>query len=188
MDALAERMRRLDESAVEEFSRTFGPRLRRYFLKNGLPEADADELACTCITKAWMHVDGFSVDRPGSFERWVFRLAHNERMDEYRRRRRSPFIGLAGRDEVYGESGWEAHDDRQDDIDLTDQVREAVATLPAQDQDVINLRYLEAQEPFAEIGRRLGVKEAAARVRCHRALRVLEGRLAHLRPETEALP
>lgn len=176
-DELASRMKRLDESAVGEFSRTLGPRLLYYFLKRGVPRADAEALSVTCVTQTWMNIDSFEPQGPGSFERWVFRLARNAWIDDTRRAGRRPLLGvneqrLLAEDEPVELAG---------DEDLASQVQAAVAELPDLDREIIRLRHYGSGEPFAEIGRRLGIKGAVARVRHHRALRVLAGRLEHLR-------
>jgi RNA polymerase sigma-70 factor (ECF subfamily) len=49
-----------------------------------------------------------------------------------------------------------------------DVVREAIARLPERQRDVVLLHKLEGV-PLAEVARRLGVREVAARVRAHRA-------------------
>lgn len=185
-DALAVRMRELDPSAVEEFSRSFGPRLRRYFLKSGLPQADAEELSYTCITKVWMQIERFAPDGPNAFDRWVFRLARNLRADEYRRRRRSPSLGFDDERAPVVDEDWDT-EDRSGSTELVVRVRDAVASLEPKDRELINLRYLQSQERFAEIGLKLGMTEEAARVRCHRALGKLRDKLKDLQPLAEGL-
>jgi RNA polymerase sigma-70 factor, ECF subfamily len=179
-DGLADRMKVLDETAVGEFSQTFGPRLWHFFLKRGLSRADAEALAVTCVTKVWMNIEGFRPQGPGSFERWVFRVAKHVWVDDVRRAGRRPTVGV---DEHGLTDDTDPHDPNGDsvDADRDRQVAAAVAALPEVDREIIRLRHFESEEPFAEIGRRLGITGAAARVRHHRALRSLAGRLAHLR-------
>jgi hypothetical protein len=93
-DDLAERMKRLDEAAVGEFSRAFGPRLWYFFLKRGLSWADAEALAVTCVTKTWLNIESFQPQGPGSFERWVFRLAKHIWIDDARRAGKRPSVGV----------------------------------------------------------------------------------------------
>jgi RNA polymerase sigma factor (sigma-70 family) len=177
-------MKRLDESAVAEFSRTFGPRLLYFLLKRGLSRADAEALAVTCVTKSWMNIESFQHQGPGSFERWVFQLAKNAWIDDVRQAGKRPAVGV-------DESGLAADpvfNDLVSDTDLTREVKTAVAELPDLDREIIRLRHFDSEEPFAEIGRRLGIKGSVARVRHHRALRTLAGRLAHLRRQDDANP
>ena len=83
-DNLAMRMKRLDEAAVGEFAREFGPRLRRYFLRKGVAESEAESLAVSCVSDVWLKLERFTPRAPGGFEAWVFTLARNALIDDRR--------------------------------------------------------------------------------------------------------
>jgi RNA polymerase sigma factor (sigma-70 family) len=183
-DDLADGMKRLDDSAVEEFSRTLGPRLLYYFLRKGLSRADAEALAVSCVSKSWMSIGSFKPQGPGSFEHWVFRLARNAWYDDQRRARKRSRVEF---DEQILAARAESSELAADE-DLVSQVGAALADLPALDREIVRLRHLDSEETFDEIGRRLGIKGSVARVRHHRTLRVLAGRLAHLRRPREPKP
>jgi RNA polymerase sigma-70 factor (ECF subfamily) len=85
---------------------------------------------------------------------WLYRVAHNRVMDEYRSRR-LPHAGLAGMQ-------WDDRTDRRLEI------REALDGLPELDRQVLFL-YCYAGFRTDEIGERLGVSGAAVRQRLYRA-------------------
>jgi RNA polymerase sigma factor (sigma-70 family) len=177
-------MKSQDESAVAEFSRLFGPRLLYFFLRQGLSRADAEALAVTSVTKTWMNIESFQQQGPGSFERWVFRLAKHAWIDEIRRAGKRPAVGIDEHELAAASEPIEL----VSDTDLIQQVEAAVSELPDLDRAIIRLRYFGSEKTFPEIGRQLGMKDSAARLRHHRALRTLGARLAHLRRRSDSNP
>jgi len=168
IDDLPARMLDLDEEAVRAFAQEFGGRLRRLFCSLGLGVADAEALAVSCVTDIALRVDRFAPQGPGSFERWVLKLARVALVDEYRKHdpaEQLPDWSVVERAEV----SWGKPDSRR-----TVAVREAVARLPDLDRDIVRLRHLEQGLSFAEIGAVLNLSEGAARTRHHRALAELE--------------
>jgi RNA polymerase sigma factor (sigma-70 family) len=181
IDQLPSRLRKPDQSAYGDFAATFGPRLRRYFLTLGSCAADAEALAVTCLTDIALKADRFQARGPGHFERWVFVVARNAWVDERRRRVGALSWEVAFRD---GATGEPADDDSTAARD--DDVAAAMEELPEVDRTILALRYFKGVESFAEVGEQVGLSEAAARVRHHRALKKLFLSLAAYGPRDRA--
>jgi RNA polymerase sigma-70 factor (ECF subfamily) len=181
IDQLPARLQRLDDSAYRDFAAVFGPRLRRYFMKLGSCPADAEALANTCINDISLKADRFQNHGPGHFERWVFVVARNAWIDEWRRRVGVLLPEVTDGDFAMEEEGEDASQPARDAA-----VSAALANLPEADRSIMSLRYFEGVDSFAEVGRRMGLSEAAVRVRHHRALKKLSLRLAAYQPRDRA--
>ncbi len=142
----------------------------------------------------------------GKFEPWLFRIAMNNLRDEMRRRGRqarpmdmSP--GATAGSSSDQASGWAAAEPGviaggpwQPDAPLeqlsraeqVDQLRQAIATLPDADQEVLHLRHT-AGLSFAQIAEALDQPLGTVLARGHRALGKLK-KLMNPEPNTQARP
>jgi RNA polymerase sigma-70 factor, ECF subfamily len=129
--------------------------------------ATAEELVQEAFARVWASPNTPSAEP--DFRRWLYRAITNLARDYHRRRlveakllfRNPPVIDPL--DEV-------VH--RAEDRELL----RAVLALPFKDRHAIYLHYFDGLT-FAEVGEVLDVSEIAARVRVHRALQQLRGRL-----------
>lgn len=168
LDKLPERMKRLEEQAFRDFLLAFGFRLRRLFQHWGVPASDAEELATTCLSEVAVKVEQFSSRGPGSFERWVLKIARTAWIDAWRERDQAlPLADLARYE-------WEQADLEEADPEVVAAVGKALAQLSEVDRSIVRLRHMERELSFAEIAEKVGLKEGAVRVRHHRALQQLE--------------
>jgi RNA polymerase sigma factor (sigma-70 family) len=172
LDQLPERLRRLDEVAFKEFMLAFGSRLYRFFRSLSLQPADAESLATSCLTDVGLKIDQFSSRGPGSFERWVLKLARVAFINEWRKRDQAS--SLADPSHYWYESAWLGMPD--DAVNAA--VEKGMAALSETDRDIVRWRHYEQELSFAEIGQRLKMSEEAVRVRHHRALKKLEAFLS----------
>jgi RNA polymerase sigma factor (sigma-70 family) len=175
IDRLPARLRDLDELGYRDFAAVFGPRLRRYFLKLGSCPADAESLAVSCLTDIALKVEHFlkaehAQDRgPSSFANWVFAVARNAWVDERRRSLGALTWDVASPNEIEDDAPTAANEPAEREA----AVAAAISQLSEIDRAIVTARYFEGEPSFAEIGRRLGLSESAARVRHHRALQKL---------------
>jgi RNA polymerase sigma-70 factor (ECF subfamily) len=162
-----------------------------------LAEEIAQETFVKVVQKLTQN-DGYS--EQGKFEPWLFRIAMNKLRDEMRRRGRqarpmdmSPAATASSNDNA---SGWAAAEsgviaggpsmpdaplDQLDRAEQVDLLRQAIATLPEADQEVLHLRHT-AGLSFAQIAETLDQPLGTVLARGHRAL----GKLKNLmNPQTD---
>ena len=104
---------------------------------------------------------------------WLFRIARNAVIDQYRRegRRRSLFARI-GHDLAFPDSVEESVEVRSD----LRSICTALESLRERDRQLVGLR-VAAGLSYAEVGRVLGMREAAAKTATHRALDRVRGLL-----------
>lgn len=154
-----------DKAAFRVLFERHAGRLRGFFLR-GTGNA---EVAADMVQTTFMHVhrarNDFQLDRP--FKPWMYAIAANVRREYWRRRHRRPEEPLtpAMEDRV----GSTAPDVSSASDRL---VRRALTELPDNQRDVMLLRWYGGLT-FPEIAASLGIKTTAAKVRAHRATKVL---------------
>jgi RNA polymerase sigma-70 factor (ECF subfamily) len=129
--------------------------------------ATAEELVQEAFARVWASPNTPSTEP--DFRRWLYRVIANLARDYHRRRyleARLPFWNTPAIDPI------DEVVHRAEDRGLLG----AVLALPFKDRHAIYLHYFDGLT-FAEVGNVLGVSEIAARVRVHRALQALRGRL-----------
>jgi RNA polymerase sigma factor (sigma-70 family) len=168
IEDLARRMSAFDELAFKEFADMFGPRFKALFSRRGLPMAEAEDLSVSCVTDIALKVNKYRPTEGGSFEGWVFTLAHRYLIDWWRARRATVPLpdGLA-----YIPTSSEEF---EPNLNAVFAVRDAMAQLSETDQLLIRLRNLGEEYSYDEIGRRLGLRADTARVRHFRAMKRLK--------------
>ena len=116
-------------------------------------------------------------DRGIPFFAWLFRLARNVAIDQLRANRLTPT-----------ETVFDPNSSSDSDIDQSETVRVALATLPEEQRQVVILRHLVGLTP-GEIADRMGRTEGSIHGLHHRGRRALQRELARLEstPCTRAL-
>jgi RNA polymerase sigma-70 factor (ECF subfamily) len=189
---LLARLRAGDQDAFMALVEAYGPLMLRLALMYVSSRAVAEEV----VQEAWLGVLN-GLDRfegRSSLKTWILRILINQARNRGARERRIvPFSSLAGADE--GEDGpavdadrffgpdhpqypggwsspphsWSAiPEERLLASETLEKVREAIARLPARQQEVIQLRDVEGWDP-AEVADALQVSEGNQRVLLHRA-------------------
>jgi RNA polymerase sigma-70 factor (ECF subfamily) len=131
---------------------------------------EADDATSTIFLKALDHLPGFS-ERGDSFRTWLFRIAHNEVADRYRRRVRHPEVPLLLA------MGFRAAASLPEEEAITADRRRILhllAHLPPRERSVLELRAAELST--REIAEVLRISEQSVRTAQCRAL----GRLREL--------
>jgi RNA polymerase sigma factor (sigma-70 family) len=168
LDDLPARMEAGEEAAFRDFADAVGPRLRRLYLYKGLSEADAESLAVSAVSDIALRIDQYAPQGPGSFCRWVYRVAENA-LHEQLRRRRPALLGDAAQTLPAASDA----EDLEGPADLSRVIGAALAELGEPDRTILTLRVEHPERTFAEIGSQVRMTENAVRVRHHRALRKL---------------
>lgn len=158
------------------------PRLRGLLLKMVRDETTVEDLVQLTLLKAHLARDRFALqggDPDGAVRAWYFAIARNVAMDylrhEYRAQRRraddedgDAVAGLADASPDPEQLGERVEHEEE----IVRRVREAIATLPAGQREVVELHKLRGMS-MADIATRLEVREGAVRVRAHRAYKAL---------------
>jgi len=141
-----------DPAAFRELYGAYGPRVKAYMMRRGADAGTAEDLAQETLLTVWRKAALYADDK-GSMTTWVFAIARNLRID--RLRREVPFQELPE---------WrlaEPSEDAQPDEALAEKerqerVRAALAGLPADQREVVQLSFLDGLS-HGEIAGRLGL-------------------------------
>jgi RNA polymerase sigma-70 factor, ECF subfamily len=133
-----------DREAMRELYKCHHARVHSYVLRIVGDEHDAEDVTQQVFAKLLTELDRY---RPGEarFVAWVLRVAHNAAIDHVRRSRTVPCEEVREPD---------AHDDDAAE-EARSSLRAALASLPADQRDVLLLTHLVGLSP-SEIARHLG--------------------------------
>lgn len=159
-----------DRQAFALVFQHFGPRLKTFFLRWTLSAAVAEDLVQETMLTVWRKASYFDPTRAG-VATWIFAIARNIRIDHLRRRRVPSSlppdpeeIPASVEDHILG-------------AQRDEQVRRALAALPAEQQTIIRLSYFteQSQSEIAEaLGIPLGTVKSRTRLAMNRLRALLE--------------
>ncbi len=166
---------RRDRAAFAALFEHFAPRIKSFMQRSGASEARAEELAQETMLAVWRKADLFDTANAGATA-WIFAIARNQRIDAYRRDRRSSTAAEAPEVELE----FEIDETPQPDLQVAAaqseaRVRAALAELSAEQMRVVELSFFE-ERPHAEIAQQLGIPLGTVKSR----LRLAMGRLRAL--------
>lgn len=128
-----------DRAAFAELFSHYGPRVKGYLIRLGLGQAQAEDLAQEVMVTVWRKAGLFD-RRQASVATWIFRIARNRRIDLFRQDQRATLDaddpGLLPQAEIAPDAGLDA-------AEREDQVRLAMAELPAEQMDLIRKAFYE---------------------------------------------
>ncbi|MDQ2803295.1 MAG: sigma-70 family RNA polymerase sigma factor [Pseudomonadota bacterium] len=137
-ELIAHVAREHDRDAFRALFRHFAPRLKAFFLRRGLDDGSAEDLAQETMLRIWHYAAQFDPSRAAP-SAWVFGIARNLRADTLRRElRRCPDLDLP--EPCMPEASPEAaaiHAQREGCL------REALRKLPAPQQDAVRTAYFD---------------------------------------------
>ena len=148
--AIAERQ---DRAAFGRLFEHFAPRLKSYFIRAGIPSAQAEDLAQDAMLAVWRRASQFDSRRAGAAT-WLFAIARNLRIDLYRRHR-SEQAAAAGDQLETTETDITAGD-ILDAAEREARIRSALTMLSSEQQSVIRLSFF-SDTPHREIASQLGI-------------------------------
>jgi len=154
--AMSELLRRValraDAAAFHELYQSYGPRVKAYLMRHGADGSTAEDFAQETLFTVWRRAALYASDK-GSPSTWIFTIARNLWID--RLRRDVPWQELTPAHEE-ATSPEPLPDEVVSETELQLRVRDALAGLPAEQQQVIELAYLEGLS-HAEIAARLAL-------------------------------
>jgi RNA polymerase sigma-70 factor (ECF subfamily) len=150
----------------------FGPRVKSYLLRLGLPGQLADELAQETLLMVWRKADRFDPARAAA-STWIFTIARNLRIDHLRRAKlpRDYFV-----DEEFCPSAGDDYLSAERD----GQVTLALKALPADQAQVIKLSFFE-EKPHPVIAAQLGIPLGTVKSRLRLAMNRLRAALEEMK-------
>lgn len=171
-----------DPRAFGQIHAALSPRLRGFLIKLVRDEPTAEDLLQLTFLKAHLARERFCLqggDPDGAVQAWYFAIARNLALDHLRQRSRrsrrkvesqpdAPELDLADASASLEDALVEHEQSKA----IIEQVREAIAQLPAGQREVVELHKLQGMS-MAEVAARLEIREGAARVRAHRGYKTL---------------
>ncbi len=149
--ALAEHQ---DRDAFARLFAHFAPRVKRYLMQGGSPEAQAEELAQEALATVWRKAALFDPAQAAA-STWIFTIARNLRTDALRRLRGEE-AGEAPFDFDLLEAPQPALEDDLHAAREGERLRGALGRLPPEQAQVLRLSYYD-DEPHARIAEQLGI-------------------------------
>lgn len=154
--SMAEFLRRVAQKGdVEAFRKLFqiyAPRVKSYMMRQGADATMAEELAQETLLTVWRKAALFSDDK-GSATTWIYTIARNLRID--RLRREMTWLPLPDGYEQEASPG-QLPDEAVAEGERRLRVQHALASLPADQYEVVALSYVEGLS-HSEIADRLGL-------------------------------
>jgi RNA polymerase sigma-70 factor (ECF subfamily) len=165
-----------DRTAFVTLFGRFAPRLKLWFLRAGTPAQQAEDLVQETMLSVWRKADSFDPNRAGAAT-WIFTIARNQRIDALRRSSRP----VPEDDPSLAPAAPTAPDAAFDQVERESRIRAALASLTADQVDVIRLSFFE-DRPHAEIERVLGVPLGTVKSRLRLAMNRLRAHLGEYHP------
>lgn len=134
IEAVAERQDRAAFATVYDY---FAPRLKGYLMRLGADQALAEELAQEVMITVWRKAHQFD-RRQASVATWLYTIARNRRIDVFRREK---FPDYDPDDPVLLPAEEIQPDDAVEASQREDLVRAALATLPEEQAELIQLAF-----------------------------------------------
>ncbi len=130
----------------------------------------AEDLTSTTFEKAVVNFERYSADR-AAFSTWIFTIARNVMIDHFRAGGRRPTVSLEAA-EIEVVSSDPLPEETAIRSEERQQVKALVAQLPAEDQEIISLKFGSGLNN-RQIAKALGLSESNVGTRLYRAVRKL---------------
>ncbi len=153
------------------------PKVYAYVLARLRSRQDAEDVTTLAWVRAWTSLGRY---RPtGSFASWLFTIVRRAVADHYRRHRPET-VPIDNQVETLLDTAAGA-EERTLSVERVQRVSAIIATLTADQQDVLALRFL-AELPYRDIARIMGKREPAVKMLAYRGLAETRRRYEHENP------
>lgn len=169
---LVRRAQKNDPAAFGQLYEEHFDRIYRYIVLRVRNQADAEDLTQQVFLKALEHIGSYRY-RGMPFSSWLFRIAHNQVVDHWKKKSREK-VKLLTQDEM-AEAGALSDDDPADQAERKvglEQLAAACERLSDGQREVISLRFAGGLS-VAETAKVMGKREGAVKVLQHAALKKL---------------
>ena len=164
-----------DEAVFGVLIDRYDGKLRRYTRRIGVHSSDDyDDVLQEIFIKVYRNLNGF--DTSLSFSSWIYRIAHNEAISWYRKRKARPEGHLIeSSEEVIAifESGEDGAEESLNTVIDIDRMNEALSALDQKYREVLVLRFFEYKE-YDEISDILKIPIGSVGTLIHRAKKKLK--------------
>lgn len=169
-----------DQHAFARLYDAYMERIYRYIYFRVADDEIAEDITSQVFLKAWEKLSSY---HPGQspFIGWLYRIAHNAVIDNYRTKKIVIALEDAAPAEISQEDRVEEKLDRQIKLE---QLREALQELTEEQQQVLILKFISGLST-AEIARQLGKQQGAVRALQMRALQGLNKSLQGLKEQVQ---
>jgi len=149
----------------------FVEKIYRYIIYHVKSKTTAEDITQEVFLKAWRAINSCR-GKENTFSSWLYRIAHNQMIDEIRKRKRRPSLELEHVENISDpKSSVEEHLEQQELLEL-------IGCLPPNQRRVIILKFIEGMDN-REIANIIGKSEGAIRVMQMRALATLKKELSN---------
>ena len=163
---------RADRGAFASLFSYFAPRVKGYLMRLGLEPALAEELAQEVMVAVWRKAASYD-RRQATVSTWIFRIARNRRIDQFRRDRRT---GLDGHDPSLQPEPELAPDAAAEAAQAELKVRAALNGLPQVQRELVRAAFYE-ELSHSQIAERTGMPLGTVKSRLRQAFAALRGAL-----------
>lgn len=155
-----------DRDAFARVFATYAGKVKGYLLRLGAPAVAAEDLAQDAMVSVWRRAASFDAAKAKA-STWIFVIARNAWIDRLRREKTE--LAYRSVTIVTEESDAEAPDDAAMRGETEEQMLAAMATLSAEQQQVVRLSFFE-DRPHSEIAERLSLPLGTVKSRLRLAL------------------
>ena len=155
-----------DRKAFSDLFAYYAPRIKSYLIRQGAPESAAEEMSQEAMLSVWRKADRYDPSKAGAGT-WIFTVARNLRIDVLRKENRPSFDP---EDPAFIPDPEVAPDTAVSIVETQQSIKDAVATLPKEQADVVRLSFYE-DKAHAEIAQELGLPLGTVKSRLRLAMR-----------------
>ena len=155
-----------DRDAFARIFAAYAGKVKRYLLRLGAPGAAAEDLAQDAMVAIWRRAASFDAAKAKA-STWIFVIARNAWIDKLRREKTE--LAYRSVTIVSEESDEESPDDAAVRGQTEEQIATAIASLSADQQQVVRLAFFE-DRPHSEIAERLSLPLGTVKSRLRLAL------------------
>ncbi|MCD6506270.1 sigma-70 family RNA polymerase sigma factor [Candidatus Poribacteria bacterium] len=160
-----------EEKAFEELFLRYYPALKRFVSRT--MSQQAEDIVQEAFLRVYRDIRRFSPDR-GSFKTWIFSIAANLTVDEYRKKQRwLRIFRPLGKEALNLPDRSRSPDETLLEKERRSEIEKALQMLPIEQRQVLILKHLEGFK-FKEIAQILGIPEGTVKSRMARGLKRLK--------------
>ena len=168
---------RSDTQVLGEIIERYEPKLDRYIArKSSADTSNRKDILQNIFIKVYKNINDF--DTSLTFSSWIYRIAHNEMIDWYRRERRRPHLSLEGSDGILETIRSEiSASELVEKEELRRMIQKTFETLPEKYQSIAELRFFE-EKSYDEIADILAIPPGTVAIRISRVKKMLSEQLS----------